>query len=145
VNYLSAKERAAMPITTELTEDCMGVIHVGTGTVTGSEILEGCKSVTALVESTENFHYKLVDFSATTELQITEAEFNEIVAQDHLIAASRPYTAVSIIAPNEQIQAIAKHWEDLVRELGWSTNVSFTRAKALAWLRENFFTTEVRL
>lgn len=126
-----------MPYTTELTEDYMGIIQVGSGTVTGSEILEGCRSVTALVQTTENFHYKLVDFSTAQELRITEGELEEIVAEDRLIARERPHAAVAIVAPNEPIEAIANRWEELVKELGWSTHIARTRAEALGWLREN--------
>jgi hypothetical protein len=127
-----------MPYTTELTEDYMGVVHAGTGTVTGGEILQGCQTFTFLVQNTENFHYKLVDFSAATELQITTEDLQEIVVQDRLIAAARPHVTVVIIAPNEQIRARAQEWERLVEELGWSTHVSTTRGEALHWLQDNF-------
>ncbi len=126
-----------MPYTTELTEDYLGIIQVGDGTVTGTEILQGCRSVTALVQTTENFHYKLVDLTAARELQITGDELAEIVAEDRLIARARPQAAVVIVAPNEKIRGIALHWEVLVEELGWSTHVARTRAEALDWLREN--------
>jgi hypothetical protein len=127
-----------MPYTTELTEDYMGVVHAGTGTVTGGEILQGCQTFTFLVQNTENFHYKVVDFSAATELQITTEDLQEIVVQDRLIAAARPHVTVVIIAPNEQIRARAQEWERLVEELGWSTHVSTTRGEALHWLQDNF-------
>lgn len=125
-----------MAFLTELTEDYMGIIHVGTGVVTGGEILAGCQSDRALVELTENFHYKLVDLSAVTELRITEKELGEIVEEDRAIATFRPQASVVIVAPNDRIRAIAQHWEILVEELGWSTHVSRTRAEASKWLVE---------
>ncbi|HEY3601028.1 MAG TPA: hypothetical protein VGK72_03650 [Chthoniobacterales bacterium] len=126
-----------MPFETELTDDYMGIIHVGSGTVTGQEILEGCRSVTALVQTTENFHYKLVDFSAASELQIGEEELREIVEEDRLIAAARPHCAIVIVVPNEKMRGIARHWQELVAELGWQTQVVRSRAEALGWLREH--------
>ncbi|MGH8094443.1 MAG: hypothetical protein ACREIF_13405 [Chthoniobacterales bacterium] len=126
-----------MAFTTELTENYMGIIHVGSGVVTGTEILEGCKSVTALVRVTENFQYKLIDFSAVTDLRITAEELDEIVKQDRLIASSRPNATVVIVAPDDHIRAIAQHWEILVEDLGWNTRVSRTRAEASDWLKEN--------
>jgi hypothetical protein len=127
-----------MPYTTELTEDYMGVLHAGSGTVRGRQILQGCQTFTLLVQNTENFHYKLVDFSAATELQITPEDLEEIVAEDRLIAASRPHVTVVIVAPNDEIRTLAIEWEKLVEELGWSTHVATTRAEALHWLRDNF-------
>jgi hypothetical protein len=132
-----------MPYTTELTEDYMGVLHAGSGTVTGRQILQGCQTFTLLVQNTENFHYKLVDFSAATELQITTEDLQEIVVQDRLIAASRPHVTVVIVVPNEQMRALANEWERLVEELGWSTHVSTTRGEALHWLRDNFIAAPV--
>ncbi|HEX4667608.1 MAG TPA: hypothetical protein VH207_13510 [Chthoniobacterales bacterium] len=132
-----------MPYTTELTEDYQGIIQIGNGIVTGSEILQGCRSVTALVQTTENFHYKLVDFTSARELQITERELAEIVEEDRLIARARPHAAVAIVAPNDEMAAIAHHWETLVEELGWSTHVAPTRAEALEWLREKLITAQV--
>jgi hypothetical protein len=132
-----------MPYTTQLTEDYEGIIQIGNGTVTGTEIVLGCRSVTALVQTTENFHYKLVDFTTARELRITERELAEIVEEDRLIARARPHAAVAIVAPNEEMRAIAHHWESLVEELGWSTHVVPTRTEALEWLREKFSTAQV--
>jgi hypothetical protein len=115
----------------------MGIIHVGTGIVTGSEILDACRSVTALVQTTENFHYKLVDLSGARELRVSADELHEIVEEDRLIAMERPHIAVAIVTPDEKMRAIAKHWETLVNDLGWTTHTAGTREKALDWLREN--------
>ena len=132
-----------MPYTTELTEDYLGIIQIGNGTVTGTEIVQGCRSVTALVQTTENFHYKLVDFTSARELRITERELEEIVEEDRLIARARPHAAVAIVAPSDEMRAIAQHWETLVEELGWSTHVVPTRAEALVWLREKLISVPV--
>ena len=126
-----------MPFNTEFTEDYMGIVHVGTGIVTGAEILQGCKSVTALVQTTENFHYKLVNLAGATDLQVSEDELSQIVAEDRLIAAARPHAAIAIVAPNEQITAVARHWENLVEGLGWPTHITRTASDAWRWLREN--------
>ena len=115
----------------------MGIVHVGTGIVTGDEILQGCKSVTALVQTTENFHYKLVNFAGATDLQVSDEELDQIVAEDRLIAVARPHATVAIVAPNEQIKAIARHWEHRVEGLGWLTYISRTASEAWRWLREN--------
>ena len=126
-----------MPFDTEFTEDYMGIVHVGSGIVTGAEILAGCKSVTALVQTTENFHYKLVNLAGATDLQVSEDELSQIVEEDRLIAAARPHAAVAIVAPNEQITAIARHWEHRVEGLGWLTHITRTPSDAWRWLKEN--------
>ena len=126
-----------MSFDTKLTEDYMGIIHVGSGIVTGQEILEACRVVTALVQTTENFHYKLVDFSGANDLQITPEELQEIVEEDRLIAAARPNATIVIVVPDEKMRAIAKHWQNLVVTLGWNTHIVESRAEALDWLLAN--------
>jgi hypothetical protein len=124
-----------MPYTTDLTEDYLGIIQTGSGVVTGREILQGCRTVTALVQTTENFEYKLVDFSSVSDLQIGEDELAAIVEEDRLIARSRPHAAIVLVVPNDEIEALATHWQEMVAELGWDTHIACSRADAQEWLR----------
>ena len=125
-----------MPYDTQLTDDYMGTIHVGSGVVTGAEIVEGCKSVAVLVQSTANFHYKLVDLSHATEVRISPAEFEEILEQDRLIAQQRPHDAVAIVVPNDEIRALAETWRGEAEKLGWSIEILPSREEAMAWIEE---------
>ncbi len=125
-----------MPFETQLTDDYMGTIHVGRDVVTGTEILEGCKSVTALVQSTENFHYKLIDLSHATEVRITPEEFDEILEQDRLIAQQRPNDSIGIVAPNENVRAIVEEWRHRVAGLGWTIEILPSREEAMAWIQD---------
>ena len=125
-----------MPYDTQLSDDYMGTIHVGSGVVTGSEILEGCKTVTALVQTTANFYYKLIDLARASEVRISPEEFEQILEQDRLIAAQRPNDSVAIVAPNDQIRAVAEEWRRQVDDLGWSIEIVPTREEALAWIEE---------
>src|SRR5262249_5149559 len=125
-----------MPYDTQLTDDYMGTIHVGSGLVTGAEIVEGCKAVAALVQTTANFHYKLVDFSRVTEVRISPEEFEEIMEQDRLIAQQRPHDSVAIVVPNDEIRAIAETWRKEAEKLGWSIEILPSREQATAWIEE---------
>jgi hypothetical protein len=125
-----------MPYETQLTDDYMGTIHVGSGVVTGTEILEGCKSVTVLVQSTANFHYKLIDLTRVTELRITAEELEGILEQDRLIAQQRPNDSVAIVVPNENVRAIAEEWRHRVEGLGWAIEILPSRDEAMAWILE---------
>ena len=127
-----------MPYTTELTEDYMGVIHHGTGVVTGEEIVRGSRALAQLVENTENFYYEFVDFSEATGIEITEQHLQEIAALDRMTAYFRPHAVVVVVAPDERLFAVAKQWESMVQDLGWNTHVSRARSEAKSWLRENF-------
>ena len=125
-----------MPLDTQLTDDYMGTIHVGTGVVTGTEILQACKSVTVLVQSTANFHYKLIDLERVTEVRITAEELNEILEQDRLIAQQRPNDTVAVVATNENVRAIVEDWRQRVADLGWAIEILPSRKEAMAWIQE---------
>ncbi len=127
-----------MPYETELTEDFMGVVHRGSGMVTGKEILRGSLALSQLVQNTENFHYEFVDLSEATGIRITEHDLREIVTLDRMTAFFRPHAVVVVVAPDERLFAVAKRWESLVRSLGWNTHVSHSRSEARDWLEENF-------
>lgn len=131
-----------MPYATELTTDFLGVVHTGTGVVSGEEILVGCRSVLQLIQITENFHYELVDLSAASEVQINREQLDEMVTQGRLAAFYRPRATVVIIVPNERVLEIARQWETAVSQFGWQTFVSRDREVALRWLSENFHAPE---
>ncbi|CAN5388740.1 hypothetical protein BH20VER3_BH20VER3_23000 [soil metagenome] len=62
----------------------------------------------------------------------------EIVEADNRTAYFRPHATVVIVAPNEEIPALARQWEEMVQHLGWKTHISRERSAAPQWLRENF-------
>ncbi len=127
-----------MPYKTELTEDCMGVVHTGSGVVTGAELLRGSRAVAQLVQNTENFHYEFVDLSEATWVEISSIELEQIAALDRMVACFRPNAVVVIVSPDEGLFALAKEWENLILDLGWKTHISRVRSEARSWLRENF-------
>ncbi len=127
-----------MPYETELTDDCMGVVHRGSGMVTGAEILRGSLAVSQLVQNTENFHYEFVDLSEATGIQITDFQLKQITTVDRMTAFFRPRATVVVVAPDERLFSIAKQWESRVQGLGWNTHVSRSRTEAKNWLKENF-------
>ncbi|MEO8440038.1 MAG: hypothetical protein ABI540_07430 [Spartobacteria bacterium] len=129
-----------MPYTTELTEDYMGVLHSGTGVVTGEEILRGSQALAQLVENTENFHYEFVDLSAASDVQISPEHLRAIFEQDQFAAFFRPHEVVVIVAPNDRVMEVARQWEEMVQHLGWTIHIARERAAGWEWLRENFRT-----
>lgn len=126
-----------MPYDTELTEDCLGIVHVGSGVVTGEDLVAATQAATRLVQNTENFHYELVDWSQVAEVKITEEQLEEIVALDHFAAVFRPDAVVVIVAPRDNLFELAQKWDRRVQDLGWKTHISRERWEAIEWLRAN--------
>jgi hypothetical protein len=61
-----------------LTEDCRGIVHVGTDLVTGEDLIEATRMASQLVQNTENFQFEFIDLSEVSELQITEQQFRKL-------------------------------------------------------------------
>lgn len=116
----------------------MGIIHVGEGIVTGADLVKASRLATHLVENTENFHFEFIDFSEVDELRVSDADLQQIVAQDRYAAIFRPDATVVMVAPRDDLFAIAKEWQRQVENIGWKTHITRSRAEATTWLRENF-------
>lgn len=127
-----------MAYETELTDDCMGVVHTGRGVVTGAEILRGSVAVSQLVQNTENFHYEFVDLSEAMGISISESQLQELATIDRMTAYFRPHAVVVVVAPDDRLFAVAQRWESLVRSVGWNIHVSRSRTEGKSWLKENF-------
>ncbi|HEY2712097.1 MAG TPA: hypothetical protein VGI60_06245 [Chthoniobacterales bacterium] len=134
-----------MPYITELTEDCLGIVHVGTGLVTGEDLIEGTRTASQLVQNTENFQFEFVDLSECSELQVTRQQLEEIVREDRVAATYRPRAIVAIVAPADAVFAIAQQWQHEVEDLDWRTLIARSRPEALKWLRDQLVLAQVRL
>ena len=128
-----------MPLTTETTKDCRGIIHMGTGTVTGDELVEASRSALQLVQNTQNFDYEIVDLTSATGLDnVGDEHIEQLTAQDRLAAVFRPNAIVVVIAPRDEFFELGKKWERRVQDLGWSTRVTRDRGEAVEWLSQNY-------
>jgi hypothetical protein len=127
-----------MPLVTETTKDCQGILQVGSGNVTGADIVRASYNALLLFQNTRNFQYEFVDLSNATSLSdIDEEHLAQITAQDRVIATFRPHATVVVVAPRDEFYQLGKDWESAVQDLGWNTHISRERGEALAWLHEH--------
>ena len=129
-----------MPYTTELTRDCLGIVHSGTGVLTGEELVAASVAATQLVQATENFQYEFSDFSEVMEVRIEPADLEKIEALDRIAAKSRPRAIVVIVAPGEAAHEMALKWETTIRDLGWTIHIARERTEAVRWLAQHLKT-----
>ncbi|MDQ2659457.1 MAG: hypothetical protein M3Y03_03465 [Verrucomicrobiota bacterium] len=129
-----------MPYTTELTQDCLGILHTGSGVVTGAELLAASVAATRLVQNTANFQYEFGDWSAVTEMRVAPEEVERIVAQDRIAARSRPQAIVVLVVPQGESYRLAQAWEEQVRDLGWTIHLARERSEAVQWLTHHIQT-----
>lgn len=128
-----------MPLSTQTTDDCRGIIHIATGVVTGDELVTASRQALQLVQNTQNFDYEIVDLTKAIGLiRAGEEHLEQITMQDHLAAVYRPNAIVIIIAIEDDCFDLGQRWQRRVADLGWSTLVTRERSEAKKWLRENY-------
>jgi hypothetical protein len=130
-----------MPLITETTQDCQGILQVGTGRITGEEFVRASYNALVLFQNTRNFKYEFVDLSNATDLQFAEEHLAQIAAQDRVIARARPDAVVVVVASRDQFYELAKRWQRRVEELGLLTHVTRDRAEAVKWLHQQLHAT----
>ncbi len=129
-----------MPYPTELTKDCLGIVHAASGVVTGEEMLEASVAGTQLVQNTENFQYEFVDFTDVTELRVEPSHLQKIAATDHDAARFRPNAIIVVVAPQDFAYEMAQQWHEKVSDLNWTIHISRERTEAVRWLRQHIKT-----
>jgi hypothetical protein len=126
-----------MPLVTETTQDCQGILQLGSGLVTGEEFVQASYNALLLFQNTQNFRYEFVDLSNVTDVEFADKHLAQITVHDRVIAKARPDAIVIVLAPREEFYQVAKHWEKAVAPFGLKTHVARERSEAAARVREH--------
>ena len=125
-----------MPYRTEFIDGGTGVLNVGSGVVTSAEIIEGARTVQRDESRAKRLTHGLTDLTDVSELRVTTAELRLIVDASRKTAQLVPRGIVAIVAPRDHAFGMARMWELLIDEAGWTTRVFRDRVEAELWLRE---------
>jgi hypothetical protein len=124
-----------LPYRTTFVHDGRGVLHVGSGVVTGEEILGGDEEIQSDPDRAARIDHGLVDFTDVTELRVSSADLRLIADASRATARLVPEAIVAIVAPRAEAFEIARMWELIANVPGWRTHVFRDRASAEAWMR----------
>ena len=125
-----------MPYLSQFLDEGRAILHIGTGTVTGAEILERVIEDHRLGERLRAVRYALVDLSGATAVEVTAAEIQRIAAEHRQMTSFMPQVAIAVISPQDIGFGMARMWEAFVADTGWMTRVFRAREEATAWLAE---------
>ncbi len=126
-----------MPLHTEFTPDGRGVLQTATGSVSLVELITDLSGRQGDPARIAQRRFVLTDFSGATALtDATTENLRRLIAEQRRTARAAPKLDLAIIAPSDLIFGVARMWEGMAEDLGWSGCVVRTRAEALAWLRE---------
>src|SRR5450631_897132 len=113
-----------------------GLHKFGRGVVTSAEIHFSSVRDGAYPERVRALKYGLVDFSETTDLQMTTESIRQLVEVNRKMADLTPGAFVAVVAPNPQAYGLVRIWQTFTEGLGWKANVFHSRAAAIWWLRK---------
>lgn len=125
-----------MPYVTEFIDNGRGIVHVGTGVVTGSEILTSAIADRDSPERMAKVTHGLVDLEQVTELKMSVEELRRISMEHRITAKITPRALIAVVAPSDHIFGMARMWEAFSGGTGWTIRVFRDRPAAEVWLRE---------
>lgn len=125
-----------MPFVNTFTSDGAGIHQVGTGVVTGAEILAATAAVANAPDKARTLRYSLVDLSDASVFRATPDDIRLISRQGATIALLAPDAAVAVVAPKDDAYGLARMWQTMVEMTGWQTAVFRERVLAMTWLRD---------
>ena len=124
-----------MPYTSEMIDGGRGMLHVGRGVVRGADVLDGAVVDHEPPARAAQLTHGFVDLMEVTELQLTAEDIHGIVAENRVTAQAAPSVIVAVAAPHDHLFGMARMWEALADQTGWTIRVFRARQEALAWLR----------
>ncbi len=125
-----------MPYSTEVIDDGKGILHLGSGTVTGQDLMSSASAVLKIVREGLKPDYALTDLSAVTAFTVSADEIAKNVALNKDIARLLPSARIAIVASSDVVYGMARMWQAHMEGSGWTSRVFRHRSEAIAWLKD---------
>ena len=122
-----------MPIQIKYIDGGFGVEFIGSGVVTGADIIEANKEI----YSNENFskqRYQIVDRTNCIEFLVTTEEIQKIAEQDKAAAKTNPNIIIALISTTDLQYGLSRMYEAYVGDSGFLTEVFRDRKSAEEWI-----------
>ena len=100
-----------MPSEIRYLDNGTGVLHVGTGTMSGKELFDARSVIFADKEQTRRYQYSIIDYSLVKNIEATARELELIAAKDRKAATGILGAAVAIVANRDVVFGLARMWE----------------------------------
>ena len=124
-----------MPIQIKYIDDGIGVEFIGSGVVTGADIIAANKEI----YRNENFYrqkYQIVDRTKCTKYQVSHEEIIKIAEQDKVAAKINPNIVIAFISTTPLQYGISRMYQAYVGNDGFLTEVFKDRKSAEHWIEE---------
>jgi hypothetical protein len=125
-----------MPYTTEVIDNGTGILHVGSGTVSGNDLMTSASKVLKLVQEGLTPKYGLTDLTNVTKFAVSSSEIARNAALNNDIARLLPSVTLAIVAPTDNIFGMVRMWLTHTDTSTWKSQVFRNKEDALAWLKQ---------
>jgi len=122
-----------MPIQIKHIDGGIGVEFIGSGVVTGADIITANKKI----YRNENFsrqRYQIVDRTNCTEYRVSNEEIRIIAEQDKAAAKTNPNIIVALISITDLQYGISRMYQAYVGDSGFLTEIFRNRKSAEGWV-----------
>jgi hypothetical protein len=123
-----------MPYTTEVINNGTGILHIGSGTVSGNDLLTSVSTVLKLIQEGLTPKYGLTDLTNVTEFTVSSSDIERNAALNSEIARLLPSVKLAIVAPTDTIFGMVRMWQAHMDRSTWDAQVFRRHEDALAWL-----------
>ena len=124
-----------MPIQIKYIDGGIGVEFIGSGLVTGADIIAANKEI----YRNENFYrqrYQIVDRTKCTNYKVSHEEIIKIAEQDKVAAKTNPNIIIAFISTSPLQYGISRMYQAYVGDEGFLTEVFQDRKSAEKWIEE---------
>jgi len=125
-----------MPYTTEVIDNGKGVLHTGSRTVTGQDLIASAATLLQQIKNGLRPEYGFTDLSGVTDFTVTSGEIERNADLNKEIARLCPSVRVAIVASADVVYGMARKWQAHVDESGWTSMVFRTKEEAAEWLKQ---------
>ncbi len=125
-----------MSYTTEVINNGTGILHIGSGTVSGNDLMTSASTVLKLVQEGLTPKYGLADLTDVTEFTASSSEIARNAALNNEIARLLPSITLAIVAPTDNIFGMVRMWLTHTDTSTWKSQVFRRKEDALAWLKQ---------
>jgi len=123
-----------MAFTMEFIDHGRGIQFVGSGNLTGEEMIASKHRLLEDVSQVRPLRFAIVSLIDVLHFDITPTEVHKLAALDKTIGELTPVVSVVVIAPRTHDFGMARMWETILDVPGWSSSVVRSREEADAWL-----------
>lgn len=125
-----------MSFTAEYVDDGRGLLFRGEGALTCEQIIAAKLGLLSDPARLRRVSHATVVFERVTDVPLTADDIRRIVGADRQLARLTSHVVVAIAAATDLPFGVARMWQMLSEDVGWTTSVFRSRSQADLWLQE---------